>query len=269
MAAVRALKCLAFLATAAGANFLEQQLGFQREQGLVRALEFNHKLRVCNAYPNAATLDVFRGESERLTGDSSMPYKACRDLPAKMRSGDRLEFKVGEVSQGSFSVSELPDNDAVLLLVVHKHDKDSTAMAFDSHVFGNIAGAQVAIIDTYKGVKRATPMIKDETPVKNHHKSQKSEKLPYSSVVAVNQGKYSVALDDEEGHMLSKSNLVALDHENYVVLRTGDESKNGQSYPEELVVFPQSDAQALPHSGSAPASAPLVAMFALVAAACM
>ena len=47
--------------------------------GFVRSLEFKHRLRVCNAYPYAASLDVYRGDHEKLTGSEPMPYKSCKD----------------------------------------------------------------------------------------------------------------------------------------------------------------------------------------------
>merc|ERR1719161_1616580 len=102
--------------------------------GFVRALEFQHKLRVCNAYPYAASLDVFRGK-EKLTADGAMPYKGCRDMATPLKPGDKIEFRVGDASAGTFSVSDLPNDDAVLLLVIHRHDTLSTAVSFESHVF--------------------------------------------------------------------------------------------------------------------------------------
>merc|ERR1719281_1716526 len=90
-------------------------------EGFVKALEFKHRLRVCNAYPYTASLDVFRSK-DKLT-DSPMAYKSCKDFMAPMQSGDKLEFKVGDASAGTFSVSDLPNNDAVLLLVIHRHDQ--------------------------------------------------------------------------------------------------------------------------------------------------
>jgi len=48
--------------------------GFMYTQTQVKALDFKHRLRVCNAYPYSASLDVIRSK-EKLT-DSSMPYKA-------------------------------------------------------------------------------------------------------------------------------------------------------------------------------------------------
>merc|ERR1719262_306126 len=90
-----------------------------------------------------------------------MAYKACRDFVSKLTPGDKLEFKVGDASAGTFAVSELPKSDAVLLLVIHRHDTLSTAVAFESHVFASLQNAQIAVIDTYKGTAMATPRIMD------------------------------------------------------------------------------------------------------------
>jgi len=192
-----------------------------------------------------------------------MPYKACKDFEAPLKAGDKLEFKVGDANAGTFSVSDLPNNDAVLLLVIHRHDTVSTAVSFESHVFANLVNAQVAVIDTYKGAARATPRIKDEQGMA----SGRSEELRYNSVVAVNPGKYDVTLDAQDGSEQAKTELVALNRESYVVLRTGVESQQGESYPEELVIFPQSD-PALLHSGSTLASAfSMLPMLSALAAA--
>lgn len=210
-------------------------------ESFVRALEFKHHLRVCNAYPYTASIDVYRGRSDRLTGDSPMPYKACRDFNSALKAGDKLEFKVGDATAGTFAVSELPNNDAVLLLVIHRHDTVSTAVSFESHVFSNLANAQVAILDTYKGKEKSLPQIMDAK--KGDGKSQKarSEELRFDSVVAVNPGVYEVELIGQDGSMKAKSELVAVNQESYVVIRTGVEAADGPSFPQELIVYPQSD----------------------------
>lgn len=217
-------------------------------EGFVKALEFKHRLRVCNAYPYSAALDVFRGAHEKLTDDAPMHYKTCKDFVAPLVSGDKLEFKVGDASAGTFSVSDLPNNDAVLLLVIHRHDTLSTAVSFESHVFANLANAQVAIIDTYKGAAKSMPKIMDIAP---KGKTSRSEELRYDSVVAVNPGLYEVHLSGADGKDNAKAQLVALNHESYVIIRTGVEAQQGPAYPQELLVYPNSDASAL-HS-SAPA----------------
>uniref|UniRef100_A0A7S2CHT7 Uncharacterized protein n=1 Tax=Alexandrium andersonii TaxID=327968 RepID=A0A7S2CHT7_9DINO len=229
-----------------------------REAGLVRPLAFDHRLRVCNAFPQSTAMDIYRGH-ERLTESTPMPYKDCRDFRVQLRAGDKLECKLGDNSAGTFSVSELPSNDAVLLLVVHRHDTLSTAVAFASHVFANLKNAQVAIIDTYKGSRHSTPKIMDR-PGASKSTHGRSEELRYDSVVAVSPGVYEVEL----GANVSRSELVALHHESYVVLRMGVEAKQGNSYPEELVVFPHSTEASL--QSSAARCVPLAALLVVASA---
>merc|ERR1719217_1861862 len=188
--------CIALLLVLGAQAFERKGLRTQRASGFVRALEFQHRLRVCNAYPYAAPLDLYRGK-EKLT-QTSMPYKECEDFKVQLKAGDKLEFRVGDANAGTFSVSDLPNNDAVLLLVIYRHDTLSTAVSFESHVFANLLNAQVAVIDTYKGSAKSFPEISDG--------SQKQEKLRYNSVVAVNPGEYKVSLHEARG----KKNLLTL-----------------------------------------------------------
>jgi len=235
-----------------------------RSEGFVKALEFKHRLRVCNAYPYSSALEVFRGKSEKLTGDESMPYKACRDFAAPLQVGDKLEFKVGDATAGTFAVSDLPNNDAVLFLVIHRHDTLSTSVSFESHVFSNLANAQIVVLDTYKGKERAHTSIMDaDTKLKKD--KNRAEELRFDSVVAVNPGRYQVGLTGDDGVSKAKSDLVALSHESYVVLRVGVDAQQGPKYPQEIVVFPQSDPSMLPSSAAQVSMTLLVGM--LVASA--
>jgi len=237
-------------ASAAGSSFRSTHLG----SSFVKALEFKHRLRVCNAYPYAAALDVIRGK-EKLT-DNAMAYKNCEDFKTQLKAGDKLEFKVGDANAGTFSVSDLPNNDAVLLLVIYRHDTLSTAVSFESHVFANLLNAQIAVIDTYKGSAKSHLKIVDDEQAK----TARAEDLRYDSVVAVNPGMYQCLLEGSDGQMTAKDNLVALNRESYVVLRVGVEAQAGQAYPQELVVYPKSD-PALLRGGASSAS-----LFAAVAA---
>jgi len=226
--------------------------------GFVKALAFKHRLRVCNAYPYRAPLDVYRSK-EKLT-EQPMKYKTCKDFLAPMKAGDKLEFRIGDASAGTFAVSDLPNNDAVLLLIIHRHDQVSTAVSFESHVFSNLLNAQIAVIDTYKGSMKGTPRIKDREDATTN---SRSEELRYSSIVAVNPGMYEIELDGMDGEVKSKHDLVALNRESYVILRTGVESRTGQSYPQELVIYPNSDPSTL-QSGAASLGALSAVMAALV-----
>jgi len=239
-----------------------------RAGGFVQTLEFKHQLRVCNAFPFGASLDVFRGKAEKLTQSSPMPYKACRDFSAPLKTGDKLEFKIGEATAGTFAVADLPNNDAVLLLVVHRHDTLSTAVSFESHVFANLANPQIVVLDTYKGKMKAhtTIMDADSTEKQPRKEKARSEELRFDSVVAVNPGMYEVTLAGDDGETKAMSSLVALNHESYVVFRSGVEAAHGGAYTQELVVYPQSDAAAL-HSHAASSQVSLALLAALVAAA--
>merc|ERR1719156_224035 len=252
---MKAVVCMVLLAVPAMANLRARNSVSHHHAGsFVKALEFKHRLRVCNAYPYAAALDLYRGKSEKLTDDESMPYKTCKDFKAPLKAGDKLEFKVGDANAGTFSVSDLPNNDATLLLVIYRHDTLSTAVSFESHVFANLLNAQVAVLDTYKGAEKATPHIQDSSDVK----SARSEELRYDSVVAVNPGKYKCQLVGADGSEKAEAPLVALNRESYVVIRTGVEAQQGPSYKQELMVYPQSDPSQL--SGASKTSMAVVTM---------
>merc|ERR1719487_13224 len=115
-----------------------------------------------------------------------MPYKACRDFTAPLKAGDKLEFKIGDTTAGTFAVNDLPSNDAVLLLVVHRHDTVSTDVSFESHVFANLANPQIVVLDTYKEKAKAHTSILDAENSKGKKEKARSEELRFDSVVAVN-----------------------------------------------------------------------------------
>lgn len=225
----------------------------RQQANFVKGLRFKHRLRVCNAYPNVDALDVYQGK-DKLTEEGPLPYASCIEFRAPLQSGDRLEFKIKDASAGTFAVADLPNHDAVMLLIIHRHDTRSTAVAFESHVFANLLNAQVAVIDTYKGRAHGFASITDG--------SKREEKLRYNSVVAVNPGEYKVSLEDARSKRSVIENLVALNRESYVVIRTGVESTSGKEYPQDLIVYPVSD-PALLHS-AAPRAVALPGLLALV-----
>jgi len=223
---------------------------------LVKSLEVKRQLRVCNAYPYPTALDVFRNE-EHVTDKEPMAYKQCQDFKLDLAPGDKLIFKVGDANAGTFSVADLPNTDAVLMLVVYRHDTLSTAVAFESHVYANLLNAQVAIVDTYKGPEIATIRIADH----EDSKTSRQEDLRFDSVVAVNAGMYDALLVGKDGTKIMSANFVALDHESYILMRTGVKAQQGTSYSQELVVFPNSDSNLL---GSAALRALGLVLFALM-----
>jgi hypothetical protein len=211
-------------------------------RGFVRALAFDYRLRICNAYPSEQKLVVAKGK-EDLTKDGALAYKACNDFKPDVKSGDKLDFKFDGSEAGSFTITDLPQNDATLLLVIHRHDIKSATVSFESHVFANLANAQIAVIDSYTGDAKSSVKIRD-------HKAgdkARQEELRYNSVVAVNPGDYECVLISSGGETKSKARLVAAEKESYIVLRVGVEDAV-KPYPEELMTYPKSE---LPAQSSA------------------
>jgi len=240
-----------------------------------RSSAFLYRVRVCNAFPYKKPLDVYLGK-EQLT-DSPIEYKGCADLSVPLTVGAKLEFKADGAQAGSFAVTELPTVDSLLLLVIHKADYASTAVAFESHIFASLLNAQIAVIDTYKSDPNGKQGAGESLSIEDHpatvtgqtNVTIRSEPLSYNSVVALEQGYYVVRLSSADGTEVNSAPLVALNKESYVVLRVGVLSPAGTvSYPEELLVYPQFDASRLSGASSRLSMSSMMAstMMALVVA---
>lgn len=198
--------------------------------------EPQHRLRVCNAYPYMTALNVFieKPSGKTKLTDPPMAYKTCREFDSQLESGDRVDFRFQEASAGTFVVGDLPSTDAVLMLVIYRHDAVTTAVAFESHVFANLLNAQIAVLDTYKGPAKSSIKIQDAEEAT----TSRSEALAPNSVVALNPGKYEVVLVGSDEKTKSRSGLTVENRESCVVIRCGVEPKQGRAYPQELMVYP-------------------------------
>lgn len=223
------------------------------EASFIKQIDAVHKLRVCNAYPYDAAMDVFDGKK---LNSKPIAYKRCDEIEHHLEAGTNIDFKVKDSVVGTFTISDAPTGDATLLLAIHRHDDEGLSVAFASHIFADVSGAQVAVIDTYQGQARANIIIKD---------ANRTELLRYDSVVAINPGHYRASMTNET---VPTVDLVALPRERYVVLRCGVEAKEkgGRSYPQELFVFPHSDPSALGEASrmTRPLVATLTAWLALL-----
>lgn len=242
---------LALAATALTAEGISSESALRSTQkqarSFIQALRFKHTLRVCNAYPLASGLDVYVGDSDIKLTVAPMPYKECHDWTPTLRAGDRVDFKIEDSSAGTFTISDLPDGDAVLLLVIYRHDTFSTAVAFQSHVFAASSTSQIAVLDTFKGSAEAKVHIQDVSPVAAQPSVlRRDEVLRFNSVVAVDPGTYALELQEAGLNATSAhQELVALPREAYVVIRCGVEAEDGDSHPQDLMIFPHSDKAAL------------------------
>jgi len=188
----------------------------------LKNLDYTLKLRICNAYTGGEPFDVYRNEVEI---HKSLEYKACFESTDDLRSGDRVNFKVKGLSTGSFTIDQLPTEDAVLMLVIKRRDMASLATSFASHVFANLQSPQVAIMDAYKGKDNTVVQLKNE-------EDNKLASVSYDSVVAIDEGSYQAKLKDNK----KEYGFEAVQRECYTVLRLGMDGKN----PADLVVFPTS-----------------------------
>jgi len=259
----RALALLAVVVPAAGTRSQTPLRGGKlAPQSFVRSLSFKQKLRICNAYPFESPLDVYLGKI-KITEEEPLAYRSCGEFWPELHADDEIDFKVDGTSAGTFTISDLPQNDAVLLMVIYRHSVTSTAVAFESHVFANLESPQIAVLDTYKGKEQAALRIQDVAQGKAH---LRSEELRMDNVVAVDSGIYEVIMRDNTSNATeARSELVALPRESYIVIRCGVEAEIGKSYPEELMVFPNSDRRLL---GAAAGLRPLLrGLFPLLLAA--
>mmetsp|Transcript_14075 Transcript_14075/g.31193 ORF Transcript_14075/g.31193 Transcript_14075/m.31193 type:complete len:255 (+) Transcript_14075:73-837(+) len=224
------------LIAAAVLSAAEQSL---RRKGIgLLARAQRHTLRICNAYPSGLPLSVATSEGVAVTEDGPLQYQQCDDFRVALKAGNRLDFNVGDQRAGTFTVSDLPSHDAILLLVIYRHDTESTAASFESHVFANLLNAQLAVIDTYKG--REKSVLKIEDAPRGESDKHGFETLRFDTVVAVNQGQYGLKLVGEKGKVLAEQQFGALNRESYVILRTGVEDASNK-YKASLVVFPKTD----------------------------
>jgi hypothetical protein len=219
---------------------------------MVTPLRFDQRLLVCNAYPSKSPVIVKKNEKEMLVDEENpIAYKECRYINSQVEQHDRLDLSLRDVEMhGTFEVGELPNSDAVLLLVLDKRE-NSPLVGFQSFAFPSrpdAKDAQLAVIDTFKGNSSA-PHLKMEDHINEKEKktvSKRVEQLNFNRVYSVEEGEYEASVADktrskipeDETHLeqATKKALHLAKSTNYVVLRVGGSSPE---YPESIVVYPE------------------------------
>jgi len=213
--------------------------GKTSENSFITELKYEHKLRICNAYPydTATGFDIYKGKN-KLT-DEPLQYKKCKDFDTKLSTGDKIEFKMNDNDVGAFSIQELPSSNALLFLGIYRHDAQSAAVSFTSHVFANLFNSQIALIDTYR--TKSSDKNKSIIKIIDQDDVSRSEELRFDAVVAVNAGRYQVQdvkINGKEDKVVSLANFNTMNRESYVVMRVGIDDQDNK-FPEEVIVFPQ------------------------------
>lgn len=242
-------------------------------------------LRLCNAYAYDGWVHVYHGAGRRsattytekggdgetrLTTDSGpLPYKRCTDVSGvPLQLGSVLNFRIaGDMTIGTFLVQDLPEHGYMLQLVLKRRDTWSTAADFSSHVFSARATPQVAIVSAYLGPARSLLEVRGvPTGLETLSESpSKREEVHWDTVVDVSPGSY-------EWHLMSTTrsrqhaekayvSFKAAGQTPYTIIRVGTEAVGGQSYSEELVVWPAEGAEL--HNGFADPGASEKGLFGL------
>jgi len=241
------------------------------EPDVIRPLSFNQDLLVCNAYPGNFAVNVKQNGRESTDEQKNIRYQECRHLPGQVNSKDKMDFIFANSGvSGTFEIGDLPDSDAMLLLVVEKRDSSSSLVAFQSFAFPSHSegkNAQLAVIDTYKG-SSSSPHLKMEDHINTKEPktiSKRVEQLNFNRIYAIEEGTYDASisdhiLDKDEGKSatdVSKKTFRLAKHKNYVILRTG-----GGNTQQSLVVYPPELAKSASAHLSFGSASILVAAFA-------
>ncbi|CAK9029853.1 unnamed protein product [Durusdinium trenchii] len=166
-----------------------------KRSSFLKPVEFQHQLRLCNAYPGT---EVFRVElaGQNLT-KSSLAYKECDEakLEKPLQVGDRLNFIADHLPMGSFTVDSLPGYDAILYIVVQRQDARTDSVTFQSHLFAMARNAQVAVMDTYVGQAKAALLMSNSTGAETNSTPGYTV-MPFGTAFGLAEGNYQVILSD-------------------------------------------------------------------------
>eukprot|EP00916_Digyalum_oweni_P008845 GHVL01014780.1.p1 GENE.GHVL01014780.1~~GHVL01014780.1.p1 ORF type:complete len:283 (+),score=54.40 GHVL01014780.1:61-909(+) len=205
------------------------------DMGTSKVKSAPHRLRLCNAFFENKTIVAYHNDV--ILTKKPLKYKGCEDFFTLFKPDSEIIIKKAadkgndkEEILGTFSITLLPSENSLLLLVITVEHKDS--VGFVSHIFSITAGAQVAFIDTYKGNDGAGTMRISDTGTAG---SLNVETLSFDLVVVVNPGTYKVNFETTSKKVVDVK-LQIKEGDIYTVLRIG----NGQQYPMALVSYPQS-----------------------------
>jgi len=190
-----------------------------------------HNLTVCNAYAETKPLSVYTLNNKAKLTEEPLQYKACKEISLELAENERIDFKLGGLSVGTFHVTGLPYTATSLLLVPYRKGNGTMAATFYSHAFSSATEqAQLAVVDAYDG--SSTGVFK----IGQGHKRQTQDAavLKAGSVVSLAPGAYQVSLEDASGKRVKTMALRADGGSKNIFMRVG----SSDGLPQELVAFP-------------------------------
>jgi len=218
-----------------------------------------HNLTICNGYADRKPLSVYTMTNKAKLTENPLEYKVCKLISLELGEGERLDFKLGGLSVGTFRATGLPYTPANLLLVPYHKDTKTMSASFASHAFSSAEGSQVAVVDAYVGSQNSTMSIQ----TKSRSQRQSGELKPGASL-SIPPTVYTVFLSNERGSHLKELRLDAAPGARYVVMRVGSEA---DGHMEDLLVSPATGNEEEEKSGSLRSGLGVLALAALAASA--
>jgi hypothetical protein len=134
---------------------------------LIQPFQYDQRMLVCNAYHSELGTPISltkNGDIIFIEGEA-LDYHDCRYAKINVKRGDKLDFfTTDNIAGGTFEVTDLPREDAVLLLVLENSKNESYPMVAQSFTFPlRAAGkAQLAVVDTTEKSDKAKLHISKE-----------------------------------------------------------------------------------------------------------
>jgi len=231
MAILRSLAIGALAATQAGALALEVeservQVGGTQENALAALagtrvqddVVTTHNLTICNAYADRKPLSAYTVNTRAKLTEEPIPYRACKKISLQLEEGERVDFRLGGLSVGTFRASGLPYVSSNLLMIPYHANNDTMTAAIASHMFSQgDERAQVAVLDAYVG-KRGSMKVEQAGK-----RSKQSAELKSGQLLKLKAGTYNFVLMDDNGKTMKTVMLEAQPYASYVVMHVGSE----------------------------------------------
>ncbi|CAK0857765.1 unnamed protein product, partial [Prorocentrum cordatum] len=183
----------------------------------VQDVGVQHNLTVCNAYAESKPLSVYTVNQKAKLTEEPLQYKACKEIVLELADNERIDFKLGGLSVGTFHVGNLPFAPTSLLLVPYRKGNSTMAATFYSHAFSVAQeNAQVAVVDTFDGT--ATGVLKI---AQGKGRAKESAQLKPGTAVSLTPGAYQISMDDANSKTMKTVSLSATDGGKHVVMRVG------------------------------------------------
>jgi len=175
-----------------------------------------HNLTICNAYADRKPLSAYTVNTRVKLTEEPIQYKTCKRIALQLEEGERIDFKLGGLSVGTFRASGLPYVSSSLLMIPYHANNDTMTSAIASHMFSQGEDrAQVAILDAF-AIKRGNIKVEQVGG-----RSKQSVELKSGQLLKLKAGSYRFLLTDEHGKVIKTAPLDAQANAQYVVLHLG------------------------------------------------